>query len=57
MRKKTTYWLAFACLFMLCIFLCQCKKSALPGKTNETSSQNTQPRAVTTFVHPGVLRR
>ncbi|WP_419699798.1 alginate lyase family protein [Mucilaginibacter sp. NFX135] len=54
MRKKTTYWLAFACLFALCAFLCQCKKSTIKSGISDATPQ-TSPRAVTTFIHPGVI--
>ncbi|HMG10509.1 MAG TPA: hypothetical protein VK609_18485, partial [Mucilaginibacter sp.] len=54
MRKKISYWLAFACLFTLSAFLCQCKKSNVAGKTTDATAQ-TVPRAVTTFIHPGVI--
>ena len=54
MKKKTTYWLAFVCLFILCAFLCQCKKSTIKGSTPDATPQ-TSPRAVTTFIHPGVI--
>lgn len=55
MKKKIYYWLAFACLFALSTFLYQCKKSGIANKPSDAVKQTTVPRAVTTFVHPGVL--
>jgi hypothetical protein len=53
-RNNLSYWLGYALLIMLSAFFIQCKKSAVMGKTS-AEALSTVPRAVTTFVHPGVL--
>jgi len=53
-RNKLSYWLGCALLLALTLFFYECKKSDVASKAaNITTS--TAPRAVTSFIHPGVL--
>jgi hypothetical protein len=53
-KNKLSYWLGCVLLLTAAIIFSQCKKSSL---TNSAASAeaSTVPRAVTSFVHPGVL--
>ncbi|NCD69257.1 alginate lyase family protein [Mucilaginibacter agri] len=53
-RKNLSYWLGCALLLALSTFFYECKKSDV-SHANADAAQPTAARAVTTFVHPGIL--
>jgi hypothetical protein len=53
-RKKLSYWLGCALLLALTLFFYECKKSDVASKAANITTA-TAPRAVTSFIHPGVL--
>ncbi|MEO3406169.1 alginate lyase family protein [Mucilaginibacter sp. CAU 1740] len=55
-RNNLSYWLCCILLAGAAIIFTQCKKSSVAGSAAAANQEkSTQPRSVTSFVHPGVM--